>query len=327
VEKVVSQEQIDAMVLAARGGSGVANPQTEHRSIEKCTFSQTTKLTAEQVRTINVLHEAFASSLAQSLGVYLRVPLEIKLVSAEPLAYGEFLERVPAITYMVPLHVTPMEAAVAMQIDHSIVCPLIDVLLGGTGHCETMTREVTEIEGQVMEAVARIICHELEKAWTDFEARFEMQRRVPASEIAQFLAPTERALCLSFEVKLAEAQGMLNLVFPVAVAAPFFRKLSSEGPSSSRTRTAKRSQQKLRDKMSRCSFPVTLEVTPIKLSIQSLLELSPGALCNLGVPVAKPASLLVAGREVFAGLAVRHGKQRAIQVGEPVIIAEEERRF
>jgi flagellar motor switch protein FliM len=214
-----------------------------------------------------------------------------------------------------------------MQIDHSIVSPLIDVLLGGAGHCETMTREVTEIEAQVVEAVARIICHELEQAWADFGTQFEMQRRVPATEISGFLAPPERVLCLSFEVKLAEAQGMLNLVFPVAVAAPFLRKLSLEGPSSYGTRTAKRSQQKLRDKMSQASFPVTLEVTPIRLSIQSLLKLSPGVLCNLGIPVRKPASLLVAGREVFQGLPVRHGKHRAVQVGDPMVIAVEERRF
>ncbi|MGB8013233.1 MAG: FliM/FliN family flagellar motor switch protein [Terriglobales bacterium] len=327
MEKVLSQEQIDAMVRAAQGRDGASSPKTEHRSIEPYTFKQVTQLRADQVRTINLLHEAFASSLAQSLGLYLRVPFEIKLVSAEPLTYFEFLERVPAITYMVPLHVTPMEAAVAMQIDHAIVSPLVDVLLGGTGHCEPMTREVTEIEDQLMEAVARIICHELDKSWAGFGTKFELRRRVPTSEISHFLAPSERILCLSFEVKLAETQGTLSLVLPVAVGAPFLRKLSSDGPSSAGARTTKRSQQKLKDKMSRCAFPVALEVIQIKLPIQSLLGLAPGMLCNLGVPVRKSASLLVAGREVFQGSAVRQGKQRAVRVGEPVPIAVEERPF
>lgn len=327
MEKVLSQEQIDAMVRAAQGRGNADNPQAEHRSIEPYTFKQVTQLRAEQVRTINILHEAFARSLAQSLALYLRVPFEIKLVSAEPLTYGEFLERVPAVTYLAPFYVTPMEAAVAMQIDHSIVSPLIDVLLGGTGHCESMTREVTEVEELLIEAVAKIICHELDKAWAGFGTRFELRHRVPASEIPDFLAPTEKTLCLSFEVKLAEAQGTLSLVLPVAVGAPFLRKLSSERSASAGTGATKRSQQKLRDKMSRCVFPVTLEVTAIKLPIQSVMELTPGMLCNLGVPVRKPASLLIAGREVFQGMAVRQGKQRAVRVGEPTFVAAEERSF
>ena len=92
MERVLTQDEIDAMVRVASGrqddGQG---PET--RSIKPCTFRQSGQLTGEQVAAVNGLHEGFARSLTQSLGAYLRVSFEVTLVSIEQLAYSEFLER------------------------------------------------------------------------------------------------------------------------------------------------------------------------------------------------------------------------------------------
>lgn len=190
MERVLTQEEIDAMVQSARGRDHEG--ENKHRSIKPCSFRQSGQLTGEQVRTINGLHETFARSLTQSLGAYLRVIFEVNLVSVEQLAYGEFLERVPEVTYMMSFQVPRAGASAAMQIDHSLVFPLVDILLGGTGVCEAMTREVSEIEEQIVEGVARIICRELSATWVQFAGDLELEQRQTPSQMQRFLPPRRR---------------------------------------------------------------------------------------------------------------------------------------
>jgi flagellar motor switch protein FliM len=324
MERVLTQEEIDAMVRVASGRQDDGRKQ-ETRTIKPCTFRQSGQLTGEQVAAVNGLHEGFARSLQQSLGAYLRVTFEVNLVSVEQLAFNEFLERIPEVTYMLGFHVEQMSAAAGLQIDHSLVFPLVDILLGGIGQCEVLTREVSEIEEQIMEGVARIICRELEAAWTPLGTKLELGARQAPAQMQRFLAPTEKTLCLSFEVKLAEATGMLNLIFPVSISNTLLRKLSADW-SYGRSRPADHSSGQLVAKMLDCPFPIVLGIPTIQLPIKTLAGLLPQTVCNLGIPVRKPASLIVAGRETYKGNPVRQGRLRAAQVGPPVTFLEEERK-
>jgi flagellar motor switch protein FliM len=142
MERVLTQDEIDAMVRVASGRQGTSL-QKETRTIQPCTFRHSGQLASEQVAAVNGLHEGFARNLSQSLGAYLRMSFEVNLVSIEQLAYKEFLDRIPEITYMICFRVEHMSAPAAMQIDQSLVFPLVDILLGGVGHCESLTREVS----------------------------------------------------------------------------------------------------------------------------------------------------------------------------------------
>ena len=325
MERVLTQEEIDAMVRVASGRQDDSQPK-ETRSIKSCTFRQSGQLTGEQVAAVNSLHEGFARTLTQSLGAYLRVSFEVTLVSIEQLPYSEFLERIPEVTYMMCISVEQMNAGAAMQIDHSLVFPLVDILLGGVGHCEVFTREVSEIEEQIMESVARIICRELETAWTPLGTKLELDGRQPPAQMQRFLAPTEKTLCLSFEVKLLDTTGTLNLIFPVSISNTLLRKLSADW-SYGRSRPADRSGGQMTAKMLDCSFPIELGITAIKLPINTLAGLVPQTVCNLGIPVRKPASLIIAGREAFEANPVRQGRLRAAQVGQRIAFAGEERKL
>ncbi len=323
MERVLTQEEIDALVRAAQDSSDKSSP--ELRSIKPCSFRQSGPLSGDQARTVTGLHEAFARNLSQSLGAYLRVLFEVTLVSVEQLAYSEFLERVPEVTYMMSLQVPQMEATAALQIDHALVFPLVDILLGGKGQCEALSREISEIEEQIMEGVSRIICNELTAAWTTFGCCPELGARQNSAQMQRFLSLTEKVLFLNFEIKLAEARGVMNLVFPMSISNTMLRKLSSDW-SYGKTRPVGRTGRKLAEKMLDCSFPLTLGITKIKLPIPTLMGLAENEICNLGVPVRSPASLMLAGRPTFDANPVRHGRQRAAQVAERITIREERQR-
>jgi flagellar motor switch protein FliM len=324
MESTPTQETIDTMGRAA-SGSQDDGQRKETRSIQPCTFRQSGQLSGEEVAAVSALHEGFARSLTQSLGAYLRVGLEITLTSVEQLAYSEFLKRIPEVTYVMSFRVEHMSAPAAVQIDQSLVFPLIDILLGGTGLCETVTREVSEIEEQIMEGVAKIICRELQAAWTLLGAKLTLDGRQPHAQTQRFLPPAEKTLCLGFKVKLAETNGTLNLVFPVSISNPLLRKLTSDS-SYGKSRRADHTHEQMTAKMLDCSFPIELGITAIKLPFNILAGLTTQSVCNLGISVRKSASLVISDREAFDATPVRRGNLRAAQLGQSLAFSEEERK-
>jgi len=312
MERLLSQEEIDAMVRNARGAGGENRAE---RSIKPCTIRQSGQLSVEHVRAVSALHEAFARDLANALAVYLGLPFEAKLVSVEQIAYGEFLEGVPEITYMASFLVLPMNTSAAMQIDTSLVFALIDVLLGGTSRCEVKSREMSEIEAALMAEVAKIICRELSKSWQPLGITLELEGRETGAQLQRFLPSNEKTLCLSFEIKVGDTQGMLNLVTPFAVSHPLLRKVSSEAVSP-RTGSRRHSAERLKAKMLDCPFPASLELRGIQLPVHDLLALSPGDVRSLNIPLRQPSALIVDGHQVFEARPVRQEQLRAAQIGE-----------
>jgi flagellar motor switch protein FliM len=111
----------------------------------------------------------------------------------------------------------------------------------------------------------------------------------------------------------------------MSISNTMLRKLSSDW-SYGKTRAPSRTGKRLAEKMLDCSFPLMLGITTIKLPIQTVMALSPDEICDLGIPIRAPASVVVAGRPTYEANPVRHGRQRAAQVLEPITIREERQR-
>jgi flagellar motor switch protein FliM len=127
---------------------------------------------------------------------------------------------------------------------------------------------------------------------------------------------------MKFKVRLAETDGMFNVVLPVSLSNTLLRSLSAQ--AAYRTpRVADRTREQLSATMLDCSFRVELGIPAIKVAIKNLMHLVPQSICNLGVPVKKPASLLIAGREIFDATPARHGRLRVAQLGRNTMLSNE----
>jgi len=311
MQRVLNQEEIDAIVQAARGQTAAA--ANEEKSVQPCDFRQAGQLSRELAQAISGMYEGFARNLSQALGLYLPLPVQVLLVSVEQLTYKDFLVRTPELTYMMGFRLKQLQAAAAMQIDNSIVFPLIDVMLGGNGKCELFTREVTQIEEKLMHEVAIIICRWLEAAWQMLGVQFEPEVRQQPSQMQRLMPMLEKVLAISFELKMNEAQGMLNVIFPAAASSALFRKLSKD---LSCTDKAPAAGQRLREGVMDCRFQVEMGIPKIKTNLMRLLELAPGEIFNLRLPLNTPGALLLAGRELFEAYPVRCGQRRAARIGQ-----------
>src|ERR1700676_755991 len=212
MEKVLDQQEIDDMVRAARSGTPTAG--SIGPVVHVWDVRQAGQIGREQLRAINQLHELFARNLTTSIGGYLRISFDCSLVSAEHLTYREFLQRVPEKTYLASIELAPVGAVGVLQLDLAIIFPIIDVMLGGEGKSSESTRDITEIEEQVLEGVIRIMCRELQTSWQAISLQFNFGARQQILQTQRLMPPDEKNLCLSFEIKMSETRGPLNLAVP-----------------------------------------------------------------------------------------------------------------
>jgi flagellar motor switch protein FliM len=311
MEKVLNQEEIDDMVRAARSGTataGAADPVVQAWDVR-----QAGQIGREQLRAINQLHELFARNLTTSVGGYLRIAFDCSLVSAEHLTYREFLQRVPEKTYLASIELAPVGAVAVLQLDLAIVFPIIDIMLGGEGKSSEITRDITEIEEQVLEGVIRIVCRELQTSWQAISLQFNFGARQQILQTQRLMPPDEKNLCLSFEIKMSETRGTLNLAVPAVVSNALLRKIAADF-SYQRPRGPIEARLQIQKKLLNCLFPVELSMPSLQVPLQNLTDLAPGQLLLFSKDASDPGVMMLGDVRLCSATPVRVGARRAARV-------------
>src|SRR5208337_2374981 len=275
MEKVLNQQQIDDMVRAAR--SSGANAASTGPVVQPWDIRQAGRIGSDQLRAINQLHENFARNLTTAIGGYLRIVFECSMVSAEHLTFFEFLERIPEKSYLASTDLLPVGATALLQLDFAIAFPIIDVMLGGEGKSSEITRDLTEIEEQVLEGIVRIMCRELQTAWQAIALEFNFGARQHLLQTQRLMPPEEKNLCLSFEIKMSETRGTLNLAIPAVVSNALLRKISADF-SCQRRPSPVEARLQIQKKLLKCSFPLELSMPGLQVPLQNLTGLVAGDL-------------------------------------------------
>ena len=312
MDKVLKQNEIDEMVRAARTSAAGLGRGPE-RVVQPWDIRQAGQIGAEQLHAINQLHELFARNLSTSIGSYLRIIFDCGLVSAEHLAYREFLQDVPDRAYLASCNVNPFSVVAALQLDLAVAFALIDVMMGGEGKTSDLNRGLTEIEEQILEGVMRIICRDLQNSWQAINVEFNFGACQQMTQAQRLMPPDEKNLCLSFEIKMAETRGTLNFAVPAVVSNALLRKISSD-VSYQRPNTSLEARDQIKQRLLNCTFDVELSTPALRVPISDLSELAPGDLLPLARSASAPAYLEVGEMPLGSATPVRVGARRAARV-------------
>jgi flagellar motor switch protein FliM len=316
MEKKLEQSEIDSMFasmladVAVDAGVAVAEAEPTVKK-EAFNFSRAGQISNEQMKAISTVNDLFARNLTNNLGAWLRSQFHVALVSGEQMMYLEFLERLPGVTYLCSARLEPLDALGIVQLDLTLAPPMVDLLLGGMGRAGEL-REPTEIEEQILMSVMEIVVRELNGAWQPVGLKFAIERREKEAQVARLMPLAEKTLCVSFEIRMPEAQGVLNLCLPAVVLNTILRRLIGE-----RERPRRRSGEaraRLTGLMNEVKFGAVLQFPPMRLNARELAGLEPGKVLRLPLPRHATAELRVGGLPIFQAQAVRSGEHRGAQV-------------
>lgn len=311
MEKNLGQEDIDAL-FAAAGASAALNAKTVAgvNPPERYSFSRAGQISNDQMRAISTVNDLFARNLMHTLGAWLRTPLRVKLVSGEQLPFSEFLERLSPLTFICSIRLEPLGAVGLLELDLALASPIVDVLLGGTGRAEQV-RELTDIEEAILTAVVQVVVQELNLAWQSVGLGVAFEKRETEAQAARMLTLGEKTMCVSFEVRLPEAQGVLNLCLPAVVLNAILRRLIAEGGP---RRRSKDTVARMKELMGEAKVGAVLQFPPMRLHAAQLVALEPGTILRLPLARHEAAELRVGGLHLGRAHPVRTGEHRGAQL-------------
>lgn len=317
MEKTLKQDEIDALFQAARAKKSAAAAAAAAAPVkaQAYSFSRAGQISNEQMRAISLLNDIFARNLTHNLGAWLRSDLHVNLVSAEQMPFSDFLLRVPELAYVCSVRLEPLRAISVLEMDLAPAPTMIDLLLGGEG-ASGKVRELTDIEESILSSVAETICRELSTAWQQVGLSFHFEQRQLQTQIARMMPVAEKTLCLSFEIRMPGASGLLNLAFPAVVSNTILHRLTGDW---TRTRQhAQETRERMMENVGKSLVGTALQLPSVRVPASEIEALQPGAVLRLKLPAHEPAELCVAGIPLFSAQPVSAGAFRGAHLGVPV---------
>jgi len=278
-------------------------------------FRRPDRIAKNQLRAIHQLHENFARSLASSLSAYLRAYAAVNLVSVEQLSFTEFTQRLPAPTTLISLGMKPFDGNALLEINPSLVFPVLEMLLGGTGKVSTkISREITEIEQSIMDGLLRIILHDLRSAWlgvTNIEFSIESHETEP--QLLQILAPNEAVVAISIEVRIGDTAGMMNIGIPSIIVKMLRQKFEQQWIIR-RTQATEEDHARMLRLIRPAVIHLDARLQGPTLGVDALLDLKEGDILAFDYPVGRAVDVMLNGKLKYQGEVVASGRKRAVEI-------------
>ena len=303
-----SQETIDT---AEHSSPVIADGSS--RAIYSCNFRSAGRLSNENARALNGIHETFARHLASALDAYLGTGLEVKVSGLDQLPIKEHIANTSPLTYIAPFTFGTASTMI-VECDIDIVFPIIDLLMGGTGRSTHETRELSEIEEEIMQEVTTLIARQAEASWRMASMSLTANRRIKSSVMHQYGPANERVTLARFEVEIAGVTGSFRMVFPTTFLNLLIKRIKEDLPQK-KGGLRYFPTPSIRQRILECDFEIAAELPTLKVAVRDLVSLQPGCVLKLRAPVRSSGMVTIEGMEVFEAAPVRTGTQKAAQLG------------
>ena len=312
MNRQLSQQEIDAVFENLEDHK--AGPTPAKKGI-RFDFRRLDRIAKSQLRAIHLLHDNFVRNLGSSLSAYLRSYLTVNLVSVEQLSYGEFLEGLPSPTCITSLSLKPYEGNAVLELNPSIIFPVLEMLLGGNGkNPAVVQREITEIEQSLLDALFRIILHDLTEAWkgvTNIDFKIESMEKEP--QLLQVLAPNEAVVAVGIEVRTGDSTGMMNMAMP-AIIIKMMRQKFEQQWSVRKAESSEAEQERMLGFLGDAVVEFDSRLEGARFSVEDFLSLEEGDLVTFDHPLQRSVDGIINGKVKFKGQLVRVGNNKAFRI-------------
>jgi flagellar motor switch protein FliM len=297
--------------------------EMKERQIQACNFRYAGRLSNENARTLTMLSETFATASANSLEAYLGAAVQLSLISLDQASIQDYLSTLTADSYLVPCALGVMDSSFLMQLDTTLVFPLIDLLLGGIGSEGVAQRELTDIDEEIMQGVSTLLMNEIDRSWSIPNLNYTLGHCVKAATLAPLFIANEKVVILLFQMSVANAGGYLRIVLPTSFVGYLLRHQRAAQVKKP-TRMNQQPRPSLRQRMLDCTYLVSTDITQMRVMVKDLLTLEPGKILIMKAPVKRNGRLTIEGVDVFEAAVVRSGTRKAAQLlpRSPEVTAE-----
>ncbi|MCE2882315.1 MAG: flagellar motor switch protein FliM [Planctomycetaceae bacterium] len=334
--EVLNQSDIDALLNAVNSPEPEAEaPPTQifsraRRDREKIEirpydFKRPERISKDQMRALEMLHETFARNLGASLSSSLRTIVEVRVSHATQMTYSEFIGSLPNPTSFNLVRCPPLEGQICLEVSPLVIYPIIDRLLGGSNkELFVPQRPMTLIETRLIQKILHRALTGLGEAWQSIrKIDFTLGEMESNPQLVQIVPPNEVVVVIGFEVKMTNRAGPMSLCIPYNAIEPLVEDLSAQswfvtGKNGGESNVADR----IADGLSGAKVDLEATLATTTISLGELRNLEVGDLIVTSRPAASPVALAVEGRTKFMARLGQFRGKRALQIQRAIAPTE-----
>lgn len=333
---VLDQADIDALLSAVSTGE-VEEPSEpaqifsrfrrdlENLEIRDYDFKRPERISKDQMRALQTLHDTFARNFGASLSGFLRTIVEIRIAHVEQMTYSEFISGLPNPTSFSLVNAPQLDGQLCLELSPLIIYPIIDRLLGGSNQeLFIPQRAMTLIETRLIQRILNRGMAALSEAWESIrKIDFSLGEMESNPQIVQIVPPNEVVVVIGFEIKMANRAGTMSLCIPFNVIEPLVDALSAQNWFlAGRQRTDRQWESAISRRLSDAVLDVAGVLAETTMTLADFRGMDVGDLIMTEKPATMPVVLTAGGKPKFIANVGQFKGRRALKVIRPIRSAD-----
>ena len=237
-----------------------------------------------------------------SLTPYLRMDVEMDIISVDQLTYDEFVCSMPPHIQNGTFKLNPLNGEISIGLSPEVLTAFLDRMLGGDGSNTEFNRELTSIEEALTKKIIERIVATLEEAWNSvIHVKAEFSSLDNGYHVVPIATSGEIVALISFEIRIGQKNfGLINICFPYPVLESVLPKLTPQyiyQHTSVISNEIGRSE--VLNKINSVDLDLSVQLGTTNIMIDEVLDLKEGDIIKLDQNINQDLIVLINGKKKF----------------------------
>ncbi len=282
--------------------NGIDENDEHKKGYKLYNFRRPDKFSKDHLRGLQDIHKEFSRQLALVLTAYLRMHLEVDVVSVDQLTYDEFMRSVPNPISIAIFELNPLPGQILLGISFEVLSSIVDRMLGGVGTVEVKPRELTDVEESLVKKMIERTIQTLAEAWSHIvpveSNLIGLDNNYSGIQVA---TPGEIVALITLEVHISgKHYGLISLCFPYPVLENVLAQLTTQHIFQSKGIIAtSEERQKMIEKLDTSMVDVNVLFGQTNVTMQDFLDLKEGDVLKLDNDAGEDLIVKINGERKF----------------------------
>lgn len=324
--EVLSQSEIDNLLAALSSGELDVDQMQDQadKQVKDYDFKRPAKFSKEHLRTLEIIFEHYGRLISTNLPVYLRKNIQVSVLSSETVTFSEFTNALANPVILGIIDFRPLPGNILLELSSNLGFAMIDRMLGGQGLPLEKSRDFSEIEMSILQKMMIVCMQLMREPWkTVIDIDPVMERIETNAQFAQVIAPSDMVAIVSMNLKIGDAEGLLNICLPYFTVEDIMDKLNTKYWYSTMQKSDKMDyEEHIEALIKRVDVPVKAVLGKNQVSVNDFLNLQVGDIIRLDTRVDSEMDIFVGNIRKFTALPGSSKDNYAVRL--TTVIREEE---
>lgn len=320
---LLSTEGIDALLDRFR--SRRKEQQVLHTATASWTVDEPNVLGADAMAAMHLRHETVAGRISGDVSAVVRTHVHAKMDGLRQQRLRTVVDAMPERMCVTRFDVAELALPVFLILEPPTAMSIIDLLIGGKGDFDTITRELTRIEKRVLSDVFLPVVDAHRAGYVGIaNLTMTMGAVYSSAQAMRAFPPTDLYLVADYAITVEEdLEWKMRFAMPLAELCDAM-EASARIPVQTVELAADRRKQVER-KLSSVNVGAQIVLGASELTLKDVTDLAPGDVVVLDRKTSQPFDMLVEGLPKYRGTLGRSGRSLAFRVSDVVERIEEPR--